>query len=157
MGTEDDPLWTIVEHYLKGDADAIAMCRIINRVVNIWDDLIDIGQRPIAEINEAFIGLFCELPRNRFYQTFRTDLQPVIEASIWSWLAANEFETGTREDVARAHVLRFAGLDVFVMAARILGGYYWAAEAARELRHAIPNETLEQFRGELHGDEIPQA
>ena len=143
--------WNIIGHCLKGNAAAIALVRTLNLAINAWDDLIDGDKTPtINEIHAAFIALLVDLPRNPFYREHMDELLPCIEVAIAEWLAANELEGGNKEDRARAHVLRFSGLSVYVMCARIVGGIQWAAEAATLMRKAIPAETAEAFDLELN-------
>lgn len=136
------------------DASALAFLRHLNLLVNVWDDLIDQDKAITPEqINAAFLAAMVEIPRNTFYQQWRHELQPVIDSSIADWLASVKFErSGNPELVARAHVLRFNGLQVWVMCARILGGIEHAIRAAEILREAIPAETLSEYTRECKCD-----
>lgn len=145
--------WNLTLTHLDGDRDALAFLQALNDVVNTWDDLIDrdteIGP---AEIHRAFTALLVDIPRNPFYRRWQNELQPCIETAIADWHAANRLERGGDEQKARAHVLRFNLLSVWVLCARIKRGMEGAIEAATALRNAIPTETLADYlREHAHG------
>ena len=141
-----DREWSLVEEVLKGNRPAFLMVNMIEYVFGVWDDLVDGDKIHTKDtINKAFTLVFCELPRNAFYATWQRELQPLIEASIWSWLAANEFEKGSEELKVRAHVMRCEMLNIVIACARLIGGIDWAIESAAKLRAAIPAETLPEY------------
>lgn len=151
MAACDNSNWAIVARCLKGHQDALDLCQHLNHVVNIWDDLID-RDKPVTpdKISSAFQSALVHIPRNPFYQAYFRELQPLIEVCIANWLAANTFERTSSEELrARAHTLRFGGVDVMVMCARLIGGMEWANECAAELRRVYPVETLDDYLREL--------
>lgn len=145
--------WPIVAKWMRGNQAALDLLQHLNHVVNVWDDLVDLERRPTeAQINSAFTSALVHIPRNPFYQAHYSDLAPLIEACIANWLAANEFQrTAEPELHARAHTLRFGGVDVMVMCARLIGGMEWAVECATELRKVYPAESLDDYMQELRG------
>lgn len=143
--------WDLVSRLIP-DADALAFLRLLNEVVNVWDDLVD-GDNPehsSRNVNMAFEAALIHIPRNPFYRKYQHELQPVIEVAIADWHASTVMQaSGDAEQVARAHTLRFSGLSVWVLCARIIGGPAAAALTALELRRAIPAETLQDFSQEM--------
>ena len=151
MSTRSDSHWPVVARWMQGNQAALDLLQHLNHVVNVWDDLID-GDKPVdpAKINSAFTSALCHIPRNPFYQAHFSDLAPLVEVCIANWLAANEFEqSGTRELQARAHTLRFGGVDVMVMCARLIGGLEGARDCATELRALYPAESLDDYLQEV--------
>jgi hypothetical protein len=108
-----------------------------------------------------------QLPRDPFYRAHFDRLNPIIEASIISWLTANQLEaTDSAADKEISFIIRSAGIDFLLMAARICGGFPWAVEIAPYVRRDCHAEGLagylenlkKQFaaaaarKGESHGD-----
>jgi hypothetical protein len=143
--------WQLVAEHIN-DASALEFLRMLNDVVNVWDDVVD-GDNPAhgpADVGRAFELLLVHIPRNAFYQRHRAELQPVIEVSISDWHAANHLQrTGDAEMVTRAHTLRFSGLAVWILCCRLCRGQEAANRAAVAFRTAIPAETSEQFASEV--------
>ena len=119
--------------WLKGHTAAIDFVLTLHEIVETWDDLIDEDSVTDKAVNAAMYAALVTLPRNLFYREHFTLLSPVIEAAVFDWLTANEFE-GRREHLHTSYILRCAGLAVTVMCARIIGGPDWAIEVNNELR-----------------------
>lgn len=150
--------WTLVERFVP-DPDALAFLRTLNTAVNVWDDLID-RDAPCGEdrIHAGFLAAMVEIPRNPFYQRHQQELQPCIEAAICDWIASIDMQRDPNPEMrGRAHVLRFSGLAVWLMCARICGGMQAGIDAALALRRAIPNETLPDFLREIQPCSTPSA
>lgn len=142
--------WELISTLIP-DPQAVEFLRFMNLAVNVWDDLID-GDNPKlrpSDVHRAFEAMLVHIPRNAFYQRWRAELQPVIEVAIAEWRASVDMQAGDREQVVRAHTLRFSGLSVWVLCARLTGGQDAATRAALALRKAIPSETLEDFISEV--------
>lgn len=143
--------WDVVVHCLRGHEQALNFLQHYDYVANVWDDLIDgdlDGRDP--RVSRAFEAALIHIPRNPFYQAHRQDLQPLMEMAISNWHAANEFQKSkVKDDLAKAHILRFSGIDVFLMCARLIGGMEWANECAVLLRSVYPAESLESFVSEV--------
>lgn len=131
-----------VTRWMKGNAEATAFVVALHHIVETWDDLID-KDHPVtgAGINRAFYAALVEIPRNSFYQDHFALLNPIVEAAILDWFAANEFEKSKEYD--RAWALGSTGLSVTVMCARILGGVEWATRVNVEFRKIT--EPLQEF------------
>ncbi len=155
MDIADQERWKIVAECVQGDQHALNFIGHLNHIINIWDDLVD-RDKPVTDdrINSAFTAALIHIPRNPFYRAHQAELQPVLEMSIAAWQAANdlerEFDTfGQHESLARAHMLRFDGVNVFVMCARLIGGQEWAVECAKRLYSVFPTDTLADYTREF--------
>lgn len=144
--------WDTVSRCLKGDEAALNFLQHYNFVANVWDDLIDGDiQGTDPRVSRAFETALVHIPRNQFYQAYRNELQPVMEVAISNWHAANHFQASPagEDHLVKAHMLRFSGVDVFLLCARLIGGMEWANQCAIELRKVYPSETLADFTNEV--------
>jgi hypothetical protein len=148
----------LVRDACLGHAEAIAMLHTLIDAFNTWDCLVD-KDRPVPDqrLHDTFHGLLIVLPRNEFYQRFQRELQPVIEATIINWHAANAMQwvDASPEAVVRAHVLRMRLLDIVVTAARIIGGLEHACAVARTLNTNVPAEKSQAFMTEIAANGPP--
>ncbi len=147
---------TLLTEVLQQHPDAIALINLLSRTSQVWDDLID-RDNPVTpdKINETFLALLSELPRNPFYQRYFSELQPLIEAAMIDWLTANQLETlviapGEWPEVAPlAWCLRDNLSSIIIGCAKIIGGMAWAIEVAPKLRRHIHDEPLKTYREAL--------
>lgn len=134
----------------KGNRDAVSLARLVNRVAEVWDDLIDKDKpQTDADINAAFIAALSEIPRNAFYQRHAEQLGAVMNNVIAQWLIANQFER--RADVRsleKSHVLRYLGVSVWVAIADAVGGVEWAAKWGALFWDECTMEPLAQYLDE---------
>lgn len=133
----------------KGDADAVQLARLVNRVAETWDDLIDGDPVSAQGVNAAFIAAMAEIPANPFYRRHESRLAPVIASAVTHWLIANRFERdGDAAGLERAHVLRYLGVAVWVSIAECIGGIEWAAECGATFWRSCTMESLAEYRRE---------
>lgn len=139
----------LVRKWLRGNEAAVAFVLSLHEVVETWDDMIDKDEHVSPErMSRAFHLALVDIPRNGFYQDHFALLSPIVEAAIFDWYAANEFER--RQNFEIAWGLANAGLCVTVMCARILGGPEWAKEVNvefRELTESLSEFVLERTNG----------
>lgn len=105
-----------------------------------WDDLIDRDkQASDSSINRAFQIALVDLPRNKFYMSHFTDLNPILVVAIENWHMANTMERGKMTDmIPVSFIIRSSYVDIITMTAMILGGHSLAQEigiAARRFAH----------------------
>jgi len=139
-----------LQYAFMGNRDAIALVADFYRIADVWDNLIDkdaaVSDR---QINEAFYAALIGIQANPFMRQHFDQLNPVMAAGITNWIIANRMEGMTEAAVDIAHTLRYSVADVFVTAARLLGGLFWAEEVGPELRLRCQRDTLTHYKGEL--------
>ena len=125
-----------LNHWFKGDRDAVLLILTLFRVFHVWDDLVD-GDKEVteADINDAFWLVFNNLPSNPFYQRYYNALQPLIIQGIQDWKVANVFERShDRHRQTIAFTLRCSVLNIIHHCALIIGGVDWADQVGPEIR-----------------------
>jgi hypothetical protein len=131
-----------------GNRDAAEFLGMFFLVCHLWDDLIDKDvKRTDDHINHAFWVAFIDIPRNRYYQEFFSDVHPVMAVAIQEWFAANKLEAGNRKDIA--YTLRCSIVSLMHQAAEICGGYEWSLQVGEEIRLRTQNETIDEYLAEL--------
>jgi len=148
----------IIAWALKDDPEAIAFCTMIFEASQVWDDLVD-RDIPIEveHINSAFWNLLVALPRNGFYRQHVDEITPIIMQSITDWHSANALEKGSDDEKNIAFVLRDSVSALLIHCATLIGGYTWARQVAVEIRKAIHNETLEDYKSSLGGSNTEEV
>lgn len=132
--------------WLKGDVSAIAMIRAFSTIAEVWDDIIDGDNPSKSDVNSAFYLALVTLPRNTFYREHFVLLNPIVEAAIFDWHAANAIEaTGQHKETT--FMLKCTAQLLTVMSARIIGGPEWAVEVNTEMRRL--GETFTEY---AHGE-----
>jgi hypothetical protein len=146
MTDEEDSRWLL--YICKGNVSARDFLFMFFRMCHLWDDLIDKDKpRPDADINRAFWTALVEIPRNRYYREFQSEIQPLMAVSIQEWYVANELEAGNRKDIA--YTLRCSIVSLIHQAAEICGGYDWANSVGEEIRLKSQSETIGEYMKEL--------
>ena len=149
--TEDETLnadrkW--MTYICCGDKDASDFLAIFFSLCHLWDDLIDKDvARTDEDINRAFWMALIEIPRNRYYRRFETEITPLMGVAIQEWFAANKLEAGNRTDIA--YTLRCSIVSLIHQAAEYCGGYEWALKVGEEIRLKTQSETIDEYRKEL--------
>ena len=141
-----DRAW--IEWVVRGNKDAADFLEMFFLVCHLWDDLIDKDvPRSDDHINHAFWVCLVEIPRNRYYRAFQSEIQPVMANAIQEWFAANKLEAANRQDIA--YTLRCSIVSLIHQAAEIIGGYEWAVEVGEAIRLKTQNETIDEYREKL--------
>jgi hypothetical protein len=146
MTDEEDRAWLL--YICKGNHAACDFLFMFFAMCHLWDDLIDKDKaRTDADINRAFWVALIEMPRNRYYQDFQSEIQPLMAVAIQEWFVANELEAGNRKDIA--YTLRCSIVSLIHQAAEICGGYDWAISVGEEIRLKSQSETIDEYMKEL--------
>lgn len=142
-----------LRNWLKGNDDAVALINLLAGVSQVWDDLVDQDQEvSTTQISNTFVDMLVHLPRNRFYQMYFDELQPLIEAAILDWFTANTLEKGDSHSRTVAYVLRDSLTAVLIRAMALVGGFEYAAAMAPEVRRVIHDEPIADYIGGKHGE-----
>ena len=132
---------------LKDDQWAIQFCIDVMFIAHLWDDLIDKDTfRTGEDINEAFRIALIDIPKNPFYLAHIGDLRPVMMNVILQWQDANVLEKGSRQDRAKAFMLKASVLQLFNYCAYLVGGPQWAFEIGPDLRR-LYEESIDDYIG----------
>ena len=146
---EEDRAWIL--RIVRGNQDAADFLYMFFVVCHLWDDLIDKDvPRTDDHINHAFWVCLVEIPRNRYYKAFASEIQPVMANAIQEWFAANKLEAANRQDIS--YTLRCSIVSLIHQAAEIMGGYEWALEVGEEIRLKLHTETYEEYVEELRNE-----
>lgn len=137
-----------LNRWLLGNSEAEMLCRQLANVSQVWDDLIDEGTADHRRINGAFWQALITIPSNLFYRAYFDRLQPILAKAVLDWWTANEIEASEPDEtqLAVAYVLRDTVSSVVVQCALILGGAEWATIVNREVRAAVHDESLSDYR-----------
>ena len=135
---------------LRGDALAIAFCKELFQVSQVWDDLHDKDKEVDDEtLNKTFWSLLISIPANPFYQRNFDILNPLMQSAIVDWIDSNELARGNTEQKCAAFVLRDTLSTILIHCARLVGGWDWMREISLEVREALYDEdTLSDFMEE---------
>lgn len=135
-----------------GDEAGVEFVEALFETFHTWDDLVD-GDRYVGEdaINLAFTTALVAIPRNPFFQRHAHELQPLIEAAISDWKAANSFERGAQHERNLAFVLRDHVAQIVIRAAWCVGGQAWADHVAPAVWRMNCDDTLGDYLAELEG------
>lgn len=132
----------------RGNPDAADFLEMFFLICHVWDDLIDKDvPRTDDHINHAFWLAMIEIPRNKYYQRYQSEIHPVMAVAIQEWFAANKLEAGDRKDIA--YTLRCSIVSLVHQAAEICGGYEWAVEIGDAIRLKAQSETLKEYLEDL--------
>jgi len=148
----------IIAQALQNNQEAIAYCTMIFEASQVWDDMID-GDKAVDKeaINSVFWNILVAMPGNSFYRQNVDSITPIIMQSITDWHVANALEDGSEHEQSIAFVLRDSVSALLIHCATLIGGYKWARQVAPEIRKAIHNETLEDYKagfGEIEAEEV---
>ena len=132
-----------------GNKDAADFLVAFFYVCHLWDDLIDKDNpREDDHINHAFWIAFVHIPRNKYYRSFSSEIQPLMANAIQEWFVANKLEATNRRDIS--YTLRCSIVSLIHQAAEICGGYEWAIEVGEEIRLKTQDETLQEYVEKLN-------
>lgn len=138
-------------YWCKGNQDAADLCAQFLYVCHVWDDLVDHDTpREASHINQAFWMAFVEIPTNKFYRTFFSEIHPVLVDTINQWEIANTLEhSGDEHQRTISFTLRLSILGLICHIAFLVGGYEWVRTIGAEIRMYGQRETLNEYLEEL--------
>jgi hypothetical protein len=122
----------------------------------LWDDLIDLD-RPVTEteINQAFEIMLIHLPRNLFYSSHFSELNPILISAIQNWYIANRVEKDKRNELYPiSFIIRSSYVDLITMTAYIVGGTPFAQEIGTYSRVFAHDEGLPGYTESLNKQEV---
>lgn len=139
---------------MRGNRAAADFIELIVEVLHFWDDLID-RDKPLtdADINDKMFKLLVTLPRNTFYISNFTILNPVLVNAITNWHVANRLERTDAPDDYKlriAYIVRSSYVDLITQSALIVGGPEWAVQVGEQIRLYAHQETYEGYRENLN-------
>ena len=138
-----------LNYFLKGDIAAVHLCLNLTYIAHLWDDLFDRDrQRSGQDINDAFRIALVDIPLNRFYLEYITDLRPLIMNAILQWEDANILDHGNDHDQHMAFMLRASFAQIFNYCAYLVGGPDWAREVGPEMRR-LYDESFDEYKKEM--------
>jgi len=139
-----------IHRVLKGDELAIAFCKDLFQVSQVWDDLYD-RDKPVDRdvLNATFWTVMVSIPSNPFYQRHFDVLNPLLQVAMVDWMDSNKLASGEVEHRVAAYVLRDSVSTILIHCARLVGGYNWMREISIEVREALYDEPLRDFMEEL--------
>lgn len=137
----------LLNDWLLGDVHAVQFCEALFKISQIWDDLIDERDKASNDdINQAFWLALAVIPTNPFYLRNGDHLQPLIQKAILDWMDANQLEQLDDHEKNIAFVLRDTVSTIVLDCARLIGGYEWARSISMQVRKAIYDETLSDYK-----------
>ena len=121
------------------ESDAVALANMLIDISQIWDDLVD-GDKDVSaqSINTMMRYALVEIPKNDFYRTHFSELHPVLEDRLYTWLDANKLEQiGDERDLHVSYIIRSVVTDLVIHLAFLAGGLTHRQKAAVEIRQMI--------------------
>ena len=138
--------------WFLGEDNAVEMVCLLQRVVSVWDDIIDGDNPSDSEVNEVLTKLLVDLPLNDFFINNRHTFVPLFYNGIANWMVSTRIEREKISDLAeQAHVLRYSIADVVLTTAAILGGLHHATEIGPAVRRFVMKDTLDSYKKEHFG------
>lgn len=137
----------LLQNVLRGNLHAINFCTLVFSISQVWDDLHD-GDKPVtqAQLNGAFWNALFALPANEFYRKYEPQLQPLMQAAVVDWMAANNMEKSTElQHKAVAYALRDSCTRIVLHCALLVGGYEWMQQQMPIVLRALYDEPLDSF------------
>lgn len=143
--------WGAVSALCGGDQDAARFIIDAWTFAMVYDDAIDGDKHAdVYEIHSAFQWAVMGLHRNPFYLAHQDTLDAAFQTAMVDWLAANELEqSGDREKLATAYILRCSPYTLFTTVVLLAAGIEKAKEAAiyfRTLPYA--SDTIDGYIAE---------
>lgn len=134
-----------------GDASALRFFGIFGDTCELFDDIIDRDKViPEEHAVRVLFMVLTELPFNRFFETYKPQLVPIIITGINAWLDANTLEKGSDNDKVFAYVLRDWYVELLSFIIFTLRGPEYLRSVSMEIRHFFTHhETLEEYREKL--------
>ena len=139
----------LFEQIYKNDTAAIELSFMLLDVSQVWDDLVDKDKHVTTEaIDTAFLYSLQVIPMHKYWSPA---MHSMLSSVYLRWHAANEIEAdslATKDEIAKAWMLRAGLFDLFEMLCLQLHGMVWAKANARLIRQFY-GETLTNFTKEV--------
>lgn len=134
-----------------GNQDAAAFLSLICSVLHFFDDVADQDQKlSNRDVETACWAALVELPRNRFYQQFFNELNPILATAIQNWSVANTFEAdGSDDKLQIAFICRSDYSDLVIHVANLCGGFAHGNDVAHRVREIWHSENMEGYKANL--------
>lgn len=148
----DTPAWRVErDRRLSewvGDPHALEFLAIFGNAAEFFDDVID-KDKPISDAVTISVmyGVMVDLHSNPFFCRYKSELVPLMSATINAWLDSNTLQK--RDDVgkSRAYVLRDLPIEVTLHVIGICRGRAYLRSVSVAVRDFFLHETLEEYRG----------
>lgn len=139
----------LFEHIYKGDTAAIELSFMLLDVAHTWDDLVD-KDKPVSkdDIDKAFLYSIQCIPLHKYWTPA---LHTMLSSTYLNWCAASEIEcslTSSKNDIAKAWMLRAGLYDIFKMLTMQIYGIDWAKQCTKTI-WLFYGETLSNFTSEV--------
>jgi len=143
----DNLFFAELNKYLCGNQSALEMCRILNYICHLWDDLIDKDKpRTDKDINLAFRFMLFDLPVNQFYRDNQAILQPLLLSTIMQYQTANILERKQSFPCRiAAYSMRNEMLHIFGMCIYIIGGQSHYDQCAAQFYEFCASGVIGEF------------
>lgn len=132
-----------------GDDAAVEFFIRLGNFTEVIDDLVDQDKTVNhAELMDAMHFVLCDMPFNRFYQSFSRELRGQMAMAINSWFESNRLQRSVNEtDRAVAFVLRDLSHEMLLTAGVWLNGVV-AMQQFPKLRDLLTNDSFTEYRKE---------
>ena len=141
----------LIQQATLGDPYAAHCLAWLISVAHLWDDLIDKDKVVSdSDVNQTFMALLTELPRNPWWLANSHQLIPVIQMAVMNWHLATANERG-KVDLPDefSFICRSTYADLFGMAAMICGGEAHALDIAQKARARFHAEGFVKYKEAL--------
>lgn len=135
-----------LREWLDNEA-AIEMLLALGQAAETWDDLVDRDEDvPAERLNDTFYDLMVTLPRNAFYNHWKSEVLALVIIGINAWQDATELEKGGDNDKAIAYTLRDFYMELVYFCIWATRGKDYARSVSLEVRRFFGHsETLEEY------------
>jgi len=135
-----------LNHVMLGEKDAVAFLRMLGKISQTWDAIIDGDNYTADDVHRAFMMALFGLHINKFYIEHRDVLAPLMRAAAHDWIDSVELErSGEPNDLPLSFVLRDSLTSLIVQCAYLVGGTEHAIEVGPEIRRYFHDETLADY------------
>lgn len=151
----DTPEWQALRNQKLmewvGNPDALRFLMIFGDTCELFDDIVDRDvDIPDDHAVRVLFAVLTELPFNRFFESYKHQLVPIIVTGINAWLDSTVLEKGSDNDKVFAYVLRDWYVELISFIIFALRGQEYLRSVSMEIRHFFTHhETLEAYREKL--------
>lgn len=139
----------LFEHIFNGNAAAKSLAFTLLNFFHIWDDIKDKEFNKLdSNVDKVFFDLLTSVASNPYWDL---TMQGCFMSVYYRWQAANAIEKDikrTKDDLAKAWMLRAGCYDLFVLIAAKIYGRQWGEEIA-PIVYRFYGEKLEDFINEV--------
>ena len=129
------------------DPGAMLFLSMIMDAVEVWDDLVDKDKVISTEdINRVFMNLVFWLPQNKFFESGKSYLLPIMMTCVNAWMDSDALaKTGDKRKLQAAWWLKQMGVEMYGAVAFLTGGFDHMRAISLEARELLAHEDFTDY------------